>query len=387
MNVKVVYHYYEYSEPDSDGLTSYTEATETEDIEAKVGSTVSIPEKAYTGNTLAMPSMDFDIDEDTTTIDIYYDPIITSVEFITPAGTQTDTFVYGSVINSDKVQTDLEGYIFKGWTWDGQDTPTMLGELIAETDSITLTGVFEAGKYTVHFDANGGEGSMDDMTVEIGAKVRLDKNQFTREGYTFAGWSRSPENTGSGTASESTTGTGTATSEGAGTAVSEGAGTAVSEGAGTAVSEGAGTATSEGAGTASEGAGTASDGAGTASEGAGTGTGTSTGGTTGTEINAEFGDAAYITNLATADGDVVTLYAVWIEGEPVQYTVEHHIISEDGAEEITTEVYYGLPFENTTAMPLVIEGYECEQGETGYTEEIAVDGSTVITYIYHPAEA
>ena len=376
-----------------------------------------------------MSNMDFEIAEDTTTIDIYYDPIITTVEFVTPAGTETDSFVFGSVINSDKVQTALEGYTFTGWTWDGQETPTMLGELIAETDSITLTGVFEAWKYTVHFDANGGEGSMDDMTVEFDSRVRLDKNQFTRDGFTFMGWARSSDNTGSGTASEGTASEGAVSegtaSEGAvseGTAsegaVSEGAASegAVSEGAASegAVSEGAasegavseGTASegtvsegtaSEGAaseGTASEGAaseGTASEGAaseGTASEGATSeGTGTSSGESSGTEVNAEYGDAAYIINLATADGEVVTLYAVWTESEPISYTVEHHVISSNGEEEIITEVFYGLPFENTTAMPLTLEGYECEQGENGYTEEIAVDGSTVITYTYNAVEA
>ena len=43
--------------------------------------------------------------------------------------------------------------------------------------------------YTVHFDANGGEGTMDDQAFIYGVAQQLTPNAFTRNGYTFAGWS------------------------------------------------------------------------------------------------------------------------------------------------------------------------------------------------------
>lgn len=42
--------------------------------------------------------------------------------------------------------------------------------------------------YTVRYIANGGSGSMADTVVTYGTNTRLRPNQFTRNGYTFAGW-------------------------------------------------------------------------------------------------------------------------------------------------------------------------------------------------------
>lgn len=43
-------------------------------------------------------------------------------------------------------------------------------------------------RYIIHYDANGGEGEMVDNKVSLDADVKLFKNEFTREGYTFVGW-------------------------------------------------------------------------------------------------------------------------------------------------------------------------------------------------------
>ena len=44
------------------------------------------------------------------------------------------------------------------------------------------------GSYTIVFDANGGKGKMDDITVGVRDKVVLPANAFTRKYYDFAGW-------------------------------------------------------------------------------------------------------------------------------------------------------------------------------------------------------
>ncbi len=47
--------------------------------------------------------------------------------------------------------------------------------------------------YEVVFDANGGVGSMPDQTIDVNAPTALSTNAFTREGYTFKGWSTTPD--------------------------------------------------------------------------------------------------------------------------------------------------------------------------------------------------
>ena len=53
-------------------------------------------------------------------------------------------------------------------------------------------------RQTVRFDANGGEGAMDEMQVTYGDTAALAKNAFTRAGYAFTGWNTAAD--GSGTA-------------------------------------------------------------------------------------------------------------------------------------------------------------------------------------------
>ena len=52
--------------------------------------------------------------------------------------------------------------------------------------------------YTVSFDANGGTGTVENMTLSYGEEKALPENALTREGYTFAGWNTKAD--GSGTA-------------------------------------------------------------------------------------------------------------------------------------------------------------------------------------------
>ena len=53
--------------------------------------------------------------------------------------------------------------------------------------SVTVFGSF-GNPITVTFDANGGEGTMDAITIGQGGIIFLPECTFTREGYTFAGW-------------------------------------------------------------------------------------------------------------------------------------------------------------------------------------------------------
>ena len=89
------------------------------------------------------------------------------------------------------------GYHFLGWAktstakdaeLENQATVTNLADTADR--KVTLYAVWEANTYTVAFHANGGTGSQmtaQSFTYDAAAKA-LSKNQYTRSGYTFAGW-------------------------------------------------------------------------------------------------------------------------------------------------------------------------------------------------------
>ena len=61
--------------------------------------------------------------------------------------------------------------------------------LAAAGKTVTLYANWRAGYYKIHFDANGGMGTMANQPVTQSDSQYLNANAFTREGYTFIGWS------------------------------------------------------------------------------------------------------------------------------------------------------------------------------------------------------
>ena len=57
-----------------------------------------------------------------------------------------------------------------------------------DKDVVTMYAQWKANTYTVHFAANGGTGSMNDITVTYGVNKELSANAFKKTGYTFKGW-------------------------------------------------------------------------------------------------------------------------------------------------------------------------------------------------------
>lgn len=87
-----------------------------------------------------------------------------------------------------------DGCTFKGW-YDQQEHLLSTAQSFvpkAGTDNLYQSGsyvaVFEAQKYTLRFDANGGEGTMEKLTYTHGQDQSLTKCGFTRAGYDFLGW-------------------------------------------------------------------------------------------------------------------------------------------------------------------------------------------------------
>ena len=86
-------------------------------------------------------------------------------------------------------------YEFNGW----------MPEIVSVTQDVTYKAAYKEIPliwYTVTFDANGGEGSMEPQKVAQGVDTLLDKNSFTRENYQFIGWNTSADGTGKSYADE-----------------------------------------------------------------------------------------------------------------------------------------------------------------------------------------
>ena len=81
-----------------------------------------------------------------------------------------------SVLDNEKNFSDVP---FRRWMTSGYD------EFVFTQYKYTY--------YTVNFNANGGEGTMEEITVKEGEEVTLTENAFTMDGYTFIGWATSSD--------------------------------------------------------------------------------------------------------------------------------------------------------------------------------------------------
>ncbi len=88
------------------------------------------------------------------------------------------------------------GYVFYGWS--SGDWVYKAGDLYTVTGDATLTAKWHTSGDTmchVTFHPNGEnvEGTMDEQVCKPNDTIRLQKNIYTREGYTFYGWSTTPQ--------------------------------------------------------------------------------------------------------------------------------------------------------------------------------------------------
>ena len=112
-------------------------------------------------------------------------------------GAPTDKGAYES---SDRAEISTTkptrtGYTFKGWSTNEHaiDEEYLVGGVIEFKDAdIVLYAVWKANVYSVVYDGNGGDGTMDDSRFSYGTKQKLTANGFTKVGETFVGWALTP---------------------------------------------------------------------------------------------------------------------------------------------------------------------------------------------------
>ena len=86
-------------------------------------------------------------------------------------------------------------YTFTGWS----------PEVVVAEEDATYTAQYSATArvfYTITFNANGGEGSMEPQRFEVGIDTALEANKFTRENYKFIGWNTAADGSGATYADE-----------------------------------------------------------------------------------------------------------------------------------------------------------------------------------------
>lgn len=87
------------------------------------------------------------------------------------------------------------GYTFLGWgKYPGGEAIYKVGTYyeVGSDLEYVIYAIWRKNKNTIVFDANGGVGQMESDTVETGSGASLPASTFTREGYTFLGWSEDP---------------------------------------------------------------------------------------------------------------------------------------------------------------------------------------------------
>lgn len=78
------------------------------------------------------------------------------------------------------------GFSFAGWRTDAGAVLTPSSVVSAE--DVSCLACWEANRYTVQFDANGGYGEMKGQSFVYGVAQRLSRNAFMKAGHVFAGW-------------------------------------------------------------------------------------------------------------------------------------------------------------------------------------------------------
>ena len=78
---------------------------------------------------------------------------------------------------------------------DGNGTPYNAGDVTDKLNTQTLYARCSANTYTIEYKANGGSGTMNSTNAIFDQVVTISKNTFTKEGYTFVGWTTKSDGT------------------------------------------------------------------------------------------------------------------------------------------------------------------------------------------------
>src|SRR5574344_148506 len=93
------------------------------------------------------------------------------------------------VIKNQLVTPSRVGYSFEGWFTDSECLTAFDKAVTPVIDGMTIYADWSPIEYVVEFDANGGINTTSSVTCTYGVSCALTSNNFSKAGYTFAGWS------------------------------------------------------------------------------------------------------------------------------------------------------------------------------------------------------
>ena len=118
--------------------------------------------------------------------------------------TDSATGVAGESVTVAENGFTRNDYTFTGWNTqaDGKGTAYKPGDNFTLTDEDTVLyaqwSKNAPAQINVSYNANGGTGTMESITGDVGSKIVIGQNGFARSGYTFTGWNTQAD--GKGTA-------------------------------------------------------------------------------------------------------------------------------------------------------------------------------------------
>lgn len=100
---------------------------------------------------------------------------------------------YGKALTLSSTKPTRTGYAFQKWNTksDGTGTSYNPGASYTANSNATLYAVWEANKYTIQYNANGGTGAPTKQTKTYGSTLKLSTTKPTRANYNFKGWATS----------------------------------------------------------------------------------------------------------------------------------------------------------------------------------------------------
>lgn len=101
----------------------------------------------------------------------------------------SQTKYYGKTLTLSTTKPTRTGYTFKGWSKSSTGSVAFAaGASYTTNASDTLYAVWEANKYTITLNANGGTGGTASVTKTYGQTVTLPTSVPTKTNYNFKGW-------------------------------------------------------------------------------------------------------------------------------------------------------------------------------------------------------
>lgn len=139
---------------------------------------------------------DYDGFEKDVTITVYKTEL--KITYHNDSDTVEQTITNGTPVNLIKNTFEKDWHTFAGWNTkaDGTGTPYEDEQEVTITDDLDLYAQWERDSVKISFNANGGEGTMEDFALIYGESGSLPNVTFTKVGYYFGHWNTKADDSG-----------------------------------------------------------------------------------------------------------------------------------------------------------------------------------------------